>query len=339
MLRDAHARSALLTALAQCDRLVLLGDVLELRHGPVREALRAAARPLREIGEALGAAGEVVIVAGNHDHHLIEGWAERRAADAPPAALALETPVQAAAGDPLHEVAELLSPARVRVAYPGVWLRDDVYATHGHYLDLHLTVPTLERLAAGVMRRIVAFGPAGPRTAEDYEAALVPIYAWIHALAQRAEPQRSGVLHGGSVRGWRALTGPRGGRGLQAQAVKLTWPLIIAGCNAAGLGPLRPELSRTELRRAGLRALAEVVSRLGVDAEWVIFGHTHRAGPLPADDAAQWRAGRIRLVNAGCWVREPAFTGPDPAASPYRAGFGVFVDAVDPPQLRNLLDR
>ncbi len=331
-------RAPLLTALAHCDRLVLLGDVLELRHGPVREALRAAARPLQEIGAALGAGGEVVIVAGNHDHHLIEGWAQRRAADAPPAALALETPVAPAGGEPLGEIAELLSPARVRGAYPGVWLRDDVYAIHGHYLDLHLTVPTLERLAAGVMRRIVAFGPAQPRTAEDYEAALVPIYAWIHALAQRAEPQRSGVLHGGSVRGWRALTGARGRRGPRARAVKLGWPLIIAALNRAGLGPLRPELSRSELRRAGLCALGEVISRLGVDADWVIFGHTHRAGPLPADDPSQWRAGLTALVNAGCWVREPAFTGPDPSNSPYRAGFGVFVDDTDPPQLRNLLD-
>ena len=28
----------------------------------------------------------------------------------------------------------------VQLAYPGVWLRDDVYATHGHYLDCHSEV-------------------------------------------------------------------------------------------------------------------------------------------------------------------------------------------------------
>ena len=42
-------------------------------------------------------------------------------------------------------MAEWASPARVRFAYPGLWLREDVYATHGHYLDCHLTVPTVER--------------------------------------------------------------------------------------------------------------------------------------------------------------------------------------------------
>ena len=31
------------------------------------------------------------------------------------------------------------------LAYPGVWLRPDVYATHGHYVDLHITVPSFER--------------------------------------------------------------------------------------------------------------------------------------------------------------------------------------------------
>jgi len=48
---------------------MLLGDVVELRHGPVREALAIARDPLSRIGEALGAGGEVLIVPGNHDHH------------------------------------------------------------------------------------------------------------------------------------------------------------------------------------------------------------------------------------------------------------------------------
>ena len=48
-------RASLLDALADVDRLVLLGDVLELRHGPVRDALDAAQPVLAAIGEALGA--------------------------------------------------------------------------------------------------------------------------------------------------------------------------------------------------------------------------------------------------------------------------------------------
>ena len=92
-----------------------------------------------------------------------------------------------------------------------MWLRDDVFATHGHYLDVHLTIPSIERLATGVMRRVVALGPDGPTSVEDYEAILTPIYAWIHALADRLPADRGGHLHTGSSRGWAALTGERAG--------------------------------------------------------------------------------------------------------------------------------
>ncbi|MFZ1996383.1 MAG: hypothetical protein WAU75_19885, partial [Solirubrobacteraceae bacterium] len=48
VLRDRRRRAPLLSALRGCDRLVLLGDVLELRHGPLYEALAAAREPLTE---------------------------------------------------------------------------------------------------------------------------------------------------------------------------------------------------------------------------------------------------------------------------------------------------
>jgi hypothetical protein len=212
-----------------------------------------------------------------------------------------------------------------------------VYATHGHYLDLHLTVPSLERLGAGVMRRVVALNPEGPRSAEEYETVLEPLYAWIHAIAQLADADRSRVLHGGSVRGWEALTGAR--RGLRRTAVAAGFPVLVAALNRAGLGPLRAEVTGPELRRAGLRALEEVVSRLGIEADHVIFGHTHRAGPLPGDDAAEWgTAARTQLLNIGSWVHEPAFAGPDPSQSPYRPGFCLVLDDDGPPRLVNLLD-
>ena len=317
---------------------MLLGDVLELRHGPLREALAVAREPLREIGAALGPAGQVVVLSGNHDHHLVEAWMARRAAHGPAPPLGAQATVDWRAGEPLSLLAEMLAPAQVSAAYPGLWLRDDVYATHGHYLDLHLTVPSLERLGAGVMRRVVALNPEGPRSAEDYETVLTPLYAWVHAIAQLADADRSRVLHGGSVRGWQALTGAR--RGARRTAIATGFPLLVGVLNRAGLGPLRAQLSGPELRRAGLRALEEVASRLGVQAGHVIFGHTHRAGPLPADDAAEWRtAAGAQLVNSGCWVEEPAFLGPDPSQSPYRAGFCVVLEDDEPPRLINLLDR
>src|SRR4051812_39203578 len=77
VLRRPVVRGALLERLDGVDRLVLLGDTLELRHGPVREA-HAAARPvLAEIGAAM-AGGEVLLVAGNHHHRLLAPWLEAR---------------------------------------------------------------------------------------------------------------------------------------------------------------------------------------------------------------------------------------------------------------------
>ena len=87
---------------------------------------------------------------------------------------------------------------------------------------------------------------------------------------------------------------------------------------------------------AASTASARSSRRLGIDAGHVIFGHTHRTGPLPEDDASEWGP----FVNAGSWVRQPHFTNGDasPRSSPYRAGGAVMVDDAGPPQVRMLLD-
>jgi hypothetical protein len=350
VLREPVALDGLIRAVERADRLVLLGDLLELRHGPEGEAVAVAEQPLRRIGAALGAGGEVIYVPGNHDHHVLAGWFDRRVQAAVdgdpdgaqrPAPLTLEAPVDPVPAETLGRLGALLAPARFTVRYPGVWLREDVYATHGHYLDVHMTMPTLERLGAGVMTRITGHPQDSLAAPEDYEAVLAPIYAWIHAMAQRIEPARSGNLHGGSVRGWHALTGP-GRRGLRRRAMAAGFPVLVAALNRAGLGPLRAELSGPTLRVSGLRAMETVTMRLGVTAPYLIFGHTHRAGPLTHDDLMEWRrAGGGQLINTGCWVQEPSFTGSDPGRSPYRVGFAVWVDDAQPetaPRLVNLLD-
>jgi hypothetical protein len=343
VLRDRRARLALLDALAGCDRLVLLGDILELRHGPMHEALAAAREPLSEIGAALGPEAEVVLLAGNHDHYLVHPWSQRRALGGLPPALGTERAVDWVTGDPLDVLAGMLAPARVRAAYPGVWLRPDVWATHGHYLDVHMTVPSIERLGAGAMRRLVSGPGSAPGAAEDYEAILSPIYAWLHAVAQGAVAGRGSGLQGGSVKGWEALNGSRAHRrSLRGRAVAAAWPLAIATLNRLGLGPLRADVSGPALRRSGLRGIDQVCARLGVHADYVVFGHTHRAGPLPGNDPGEWTTDAgARLINSGCWVHEAAFMGPDASVSPYRTGFCVVVEDTDPPtppRLVNLLD-
>ena len=74
--REGAPLASLVDAVAGADRLVLLGDVVELRERPLADALEVA-RPLIE---ALGRALEgrpVVLVPGNHDHTLAEPWLAR----------------------------------------------------------------------------------------------------------------------------------------------------------------------------------------------------------------------------------------------------------------------
>src|SRR3954451_9426566 len=190
VLRRRVAREKLLERVEGADRLVLLGDTVELRQGPAREAMAIAQPVLEELGGALGDGGEVVLVPGNHDHALVAPWLERRGAHVEPAALGLEEHPGADASAATEAIAQWMAPATLIVAYPGVWLRDDVYATHGHYLDRHTTVPTFERLGAGIMGRLVGTVPEQDAKPDDYEAALAPLYAWMHAMAERSSMGR-----------------------------------------------------------------------------------------------------------------------------------------------------
>src|SRR5205807_910042 len=108
-------------------------------------------------------------------------------------------------------------------------------------------------------------------------------------------------------------------------------------------GPLSPLISVSELRRAGLRAMSEVARRLALDDSYVVFGHTHRAGPLPADEDAQWaRAGEAtragaRLINTGCWTYDSAFLTARAGESPYWPGTCVIVEDSRAPRIERLL--
>jgi hypothetical protein len=334
-------RAALLEALEDVDRLVLLGDVLELRHRPPRYAM-AAARPFFEdLGQALSGR-EIVVSTGNHDHLLIESWLSARALQAPEP-LGLEQRLLPEQASPmLAMLAEWAAPARMSVAYPGLWVRPDVYATHGHYLDCHLTVPTIERLSVAAMSRVLGLPAASFSRVEDYEAVGAPVFAWRDTVAREA---RTGhALKVDTIRAWRALSGDGGGssrvRKLRGLALAGAFPLAVAVLNRAGLGPLRTDISTDELRRAGLRAMGEVAERLGLGGAYVIFGHTHRAGPLPGDSAPEWLGrGGARLMNCGCWTYDLVFLGRGAGETPYWPGSCVLVedDPSTPPLLKRLL--
>jgi hypothetical protein len=209
---------------------------------------------------------------------------------------------------------------------------------HGHYLDRHLTVPTFERLAVGVMNRLAAAAPRSRETPERYEAALAPIYAWIGAMARTTPPARGAGPHTASSRIWKMLAGESSHRPLRSRALRAAFALTIATLNRAGLGPLRANVSGRELRSAGLRAMGAAVSALGVDAEHVVFGHTHRSGPWPRDDLGEWRTpSGAALINTGCWIYEQHFLTATPGESPYWPGAAVLVEDDGPPRLIRLL--
>src|SRR4029077_12772351 len=78
LLRDAGIRRILLDELSSAERVVLLGDVLELRETPLAAALESARPFFEEWGEAMNGR-PVVLVPGNHDHRLAEPLLEQLA--------------------------------------------------------------------------------------------------------------------------------------------------------------------------------------------------------------------------------------------------------------------
>ena len=340
---DVLARPApldLLTArLASVDRLVLLGDTLELRHGPARDALARAEPIMRAIGAALPDGAQIVLVPGNHDHAIAAGWLDWRGRREAPPPLALEERVPAGKASWIAKrLAGFLAPARVEVAYPGVWLRDDVYATHGHYLDVHFPIPMPERLVAGAMARMVGQVP-DPATPDDYEAILAPIYALSQASAQRGGDGRAVVGGGSAVGTWRALTGTGRGRRARGYALAVPFRLAVFAANRAGIGPVQPQVSLHDLRVAGLEAMAESARRLRIAPEHLVFGHTHRTGRLGSDAGAEWcTPAGTQLHNPGSWLFERAFMRREVASSsPYWPGGAIALDDDGPPRLERLL--
>ena len=87
------------------------------------------------------------------------------------------------------------------IAYPGLWLRDDVYATHGHYMDCHLSLPRVECIAAAAVMRALRPAARARRRPADYERVLRPVYGFSFGLAQsgpgaaRDPPLRARLAH------------------------------------------------------------------------------------------------------------------------------------------------
>jgi predicted phosphodiesterase len=331
--RRPEVRERLLDALVGADRVVVLGDLLEMREQPAVEVLRAARPFLEALGEAT-ADKQLVIVPGNHDHELV-GPALEAARLRGQHTLELEATFPLTEGELIRQVAASMPRTEITLAYPGIRLREDVYATHGHYLDMHLSVPRLECLLASAIARFAVDGPSdSPAT---YEAALAPIYAFAYSVVQNGHAKA--VTGGGRVSRniWnRSQPGAR--RSLAGVAIgRGAIPAGVWAINRMGLGPFGSDISGAELRRAGLRAMATVVSSLRIEADHVIFGHTHRAGPLPGDEEGWILPGGTRLTNTGSWLYESVFIRGQGPANPYWPGAVTLLGDDGPPKLENAL--
>lgn len=306
LLRRSEVRAALMSELQSVDAVVLLGDTIELRDGAPAHALHAATPFFEDLGEALSG-GRVTLVAGNHDYQLASAWLGRRQAGGAVDPLGLEQLSTPARGDPLAQLAGRMGHTELVLGHPGVWIRPGVYATHGHYLDCHNAVPTFECLACAVMEKLMRAPRNGYRTPDDYEAVLAPLYRIIYRITQSRRARPAAALAKALVRSWEGRGGHRGHDG------------------------------RTSRLRPGLEAMGTVVDCLGIEADYVIFGHLHRAWPV--DGAQAWRTERgTTLVNAGSWVCGTTAIQASPTDSPYRPGTCVFVRDDGPPELRHLLD-
>ncbi len=330
---DPPLRRVLLEEIAGADRLVLLGDVLELRELPLAAVLEAVRDFFEEVGEAM-AGRRVVLVPGNHDHRLAEPLLEGLALGGDELGLEHRG---LPAGEALTQLTSWLGSAELSVAYPGVWLRDDVYATHGHYMDCHLSLPRLECIGAATVMR-AGGRPPDPATPSDYERVLRPIYGLAFGLAE------AGMARGAtrpSERAWRSLSGRRrdGGRARQATlkaAFRTGVPASVWLLNRALRTEFESDFSATAISDSGIAGATEMVRRLQIDAAHVITGHTHRAGP-EANDPPWPLPGGGSLHNTGSWVYADAFHHPGAPPGPYWPGAITWLEDEGPPRRVQLL--
>jgi UDP-2,3-diacylglucosamine pyrophosphatase LpxH len=316
VLRREEALQALLAAVEGVERLVLLGDVVELLEGRPKEAMAVAEPVLRALGTRLGEEREVIVVPGNHDADLVRPWLRSNGMS-----LAVDAAVPHDATPLLARLTSWLEPARVRVHYPGVWLTDRVFATHGHYLDRHLMPEAAFGIARGLLGRL----PRDGAIPLDYERAGGPSVTRMEALLIRWLPRRLATWLDDAAELVRAAS----------------MPLLSRRLLDRRAAPLPATLLGLQMRRASIPALGRVVHRLGVDAEWVVFGHVHRCGPLPGDDPRRWRAagGRPRIVNTGSWLHEPLLVNRAAPPHPYWPGGAIVLEDGGQPQAVGLLDR
>ncbi len=328
---------ALLEPHLDVDEVIVLGDMFDFLFGSMTGAFEAATGLLGLLREKLHGK-RLVLLAGNHDHHLVSSEGESR----------LELQL---AGEPQRfgkrEVLELdpvyrlfeqrLEGVEVDFVYP-TYTFGGVLCTHGHYLDVHA-----ERAGSRVDRLLgraiwkIAVGSQHSPTLDDYEATTTLLTELLFTIAQvpnGTNTERSVYKSFETLgRAVRRATAPR--RALEAAA--------RSGRESLGASIDRPSAERqaatyegarsheAERRRrtgapaggeassfvfarrihpsdpteAAVAAFDQVVANLGwaEHANKIVFAHTHQ--PL---DGVLGPNGKCRYWNTGSWIYEPDLT-------------------------------
>jgi predicted phosphodiesterase len=344
LLRYPFFIERLTESLEGVDEVYLLGDILELRFQRLELALQAARPFFAALGDTLrgrrarnGRMPRIVFVGGNHDYHFALQLMEREQE------MAIErgetTPYKFSGKVPnvsdtllLRQLRGMVGPGvAVEFAYPYVVLETaagPALAMHGHYLDLHLASPA-ERLLAIIEQALTAYRLQAPRPGFDlYEAVLRPqneLLYWIGQSPAGAQVQ-SEI--------WRRLRGdnrhlPRGFLArLRRIAIRraLRAAEALAGAAARQITDrvLKGDVTSISPARGtgvaeGIQAFMDSLYALQGDLfaiegwhrppAYVIFGHTHRPGPLPGVDdgadtpwRAQWAGQSVDVLNTGSWL-------------------------------------
>jgi hypothetical protein len=239
---------------------------------------------------------------------LVRGWIRAQGRS-----LAVDGEVPLWASRAVTRLAGWLAPAHVRISYPGAWLDQRTYATHGHYLDHHLIPQSPIGLPRGRLAQ-----PRGEVSAADYERGRI-----------RSHHGRDATL------AWPLTAAADGLADLLRGSVLSRMPKLLMN---ARMGPAGAAAVDLQMRRAALPAIDAVIARLGVDADTVLFGHVHRLGPLGDDPPEQWRRLGPSLFNSGAWLYDPLLVQRARPPHPYWPGGAILLESGCEPRVVGLLD-
>lgn len=326
LLRYPYFCARLREQLDGIEHIVLLGDILDLRFQQLEEALQTSRPFFDMLGDVLRSAStpRVTYIPGNHDYHyavrLMEGAREQAIlTDETFALKQLVAPPDFFLSRQLARMIGRDVPVRVVYFYDTLESsQGTIFLTHGHYLDLHIDSGPARLL--NLAQSVLAAAGQGPEsiTPDLYEGLLRPQYELLHWIGQSPA--------GGELQS-RIYERLRGGAPPETRFSSLRQRALRRAASAAGTVGLalaesianrlfKERLSLTSLAREAqveetIRAfslsLEALQSYLPEGVRYVVFGHTHRPGPLEGIDAAErWmvnmRGQPTMVLNSGSWL-------------------------------------